>query len=322
MCWRTRSAAPPTTARRAGMPRPARTAAHARSRSGRAAGPVPGQVAPPPRVSGVKLSVWFGLLIVMAIASVETVRHLTSVQGPTEVPLAQFMALSPAEPAFLPPRISAGTAGVTARPVGAPTHYVAPGLGAAIIWQRDQTGEHLSPIGRLAPFTGVHALAPRPDQGLLPIALAGGVGYVEAPRLVAGTGADARRARCAYDAGPPPLSGELLGRRDPGPDRVTIENHASEPAVVKLRDPAGATTASIYIDADSFVVATDLPNGPWRVDIAFGTLWSRSCGRFAAAQQAKRLLAPVLPGAVLDVAPEEAGGTEPTDISDEAFAHD
>jgi hypothetical protein len=208
--------------------------------------------------------------------------------------------------------------------VGEPTHYVAPGADAAILWMEEASDKRLHPAGLVKPFTGVHALGLVPEHGLMAVALdRNEVGFIDAARLVPGDAAAARRAFCADQAGAPPANAELLARHSSsGHDRLLIHNVGEQPAVIKLRNPAGHTEVSLYVGPRMNVTVIGLPAGPWRADVAIGELWSRACGLFAAGMRAERLAAAIGPGDELTVPLDLSAAGVAQDISDQAFQRD
>lgn len=278
------------------------------------------RAAPPPRFRRVDLPmvVWAAVLGLPAIVAVALMLQLASPE------LASPELASPGDRPPLPrPRAAVSPLRAPARPpvrlAGNPTHYVAPGSGPAPLWRPDATDRRLLPAGRIAPFTGVHALGLVPEHGLMAVALeGGGIGFVDAARLLPGDAADARQAFCADQAGPPPANAELLARRGAGGTaRLVIRNRGEQPAVIKLRDQAGRTEASLFVAPRMNVTVVGLPGGPWQADVAIGELWSRACGLFAAGMRAQRL-GVVEPGSELIVPPQLAA----TDIPDQAFVRD
>lgn len=296
---------------------PSRRAAY--DQSGRS-NPLPArQAAPraatPPRFRQLDLPmvVWAAVLGLPAIVAVALMLQLASPElaGPGDQPPLPrpHAAASPMRAPARPP----------VRLAGNPTHYVAPGSGPAPLWRPDASDKRLLPVGRIAPFTGVHALGLVPEHGLMAVALEGGsIGFVDAARLLPGDAADARQAFCADQAGPPPANAELLAHRGVGGTaRLVIRNRGEQPAVVKLRDQAGRTEASLFVAPRVSVTVVGLPGGPWQADVAIGELWSRACGLFAAGMRAQRL-GVVEPGSELIVPPQLAA----TDIPDQAFIQD
>ncbi|HSU05422.1 MAG TPA: J domain-containing protein [Acetobacteraceae bacterium] len=276
-------------------------------RNAPAAAPVPRQ----PRMPDLPVSVWATLFGAAAV---------------TAIFLLLRAATAPDSPVPHPPR----TAPIAANPAsvqqvhltGSPTHYVTPS-GPATLWVPGSADDRLRPAGRIAPFTGVHALGLVPEHGLMAVALSDdGVGFVDAGRLTPGDAVAARQAYCADQAGAPPGNAELLARRgDDGNARLVIHNHGEQPAVVKLRDPDGRTEAALYVSPRLNVTVVGLPSGPWRTDIAVGELWSRACGLFAAGMRAQRLSAMVAPGTELTLPLNFSAGVVAEDIPDEAFVH-
>lgn len=182
-------------------------------------------------------------------------------------------------------------------------HYVVPRDGAAIVWEGGGDGR-LRRLGRLAAFTSVRVAppgTPAPD-GLAAIVLrTGAVAYVDAGRLMPGSTKEARQARCAYDAGPPPGNGEVLPGARGGRARVTLSNASSTPAVVTLRGSEPRDVVRVYVAPNERAHVTRLPPGPWTAEAAFGDLWSRACDSFVAGERVQRIAAPVLEDGELTV---------------------
>lgn len=193
---------------------------------------------------------------------------------------------------------------------GTPDHYVLPAAGPATVWQGDPAGGPLTSGAALPAFAPVH-VPPRPAPGgLLPVELAGGgVGYVDASRLMPGDALAARHANCAYLAGRPPVDGEVLAGGDSGgAARANLANASSGPAVVTLRDRTGALVARVYLAPHGAARLTGLQSGPWTAEVAFGELWSRACTAFVAGERVARAPAPVPPGGTLTIGPQAPNG--------------
>ena len=195
----------------------------------------------------------------------------------------------------------------------------------AVVWLRDALLDTYRPGGRLEAFTLVEALRLVPQHGFVEIRLADGdSGFIDAARLAPGDQATAHRGFCTYNAGQPPENGEVLHRVGSGTSRLQIDNHASQPAVVKLRDASGATAVSVFVAPGGSATVTDLPDGRFRPEFAVGELWSRACHGFSAGMRAQRFadLVPLSTLSPLVVPPEGAATAPPEDISDEAFERD
>ncbi|MGE0224648.1 MAG: J domain-containing protein [Acetobacteraceae bacterium] len=207
---------------------------------------------------------------------------------------------------------------------GVADHYVAPGLGPAILWEYVADRRQIQPIDEIDPFTGVRVLQPAIVAGMAEVQLTQGrTGLVHASRLVAGDQSVARRAFCAYHAGPPPSHSEILHQTGEGNARIRIRNQAAVSAVVKLRH-RHTTTLTMFLAPGQETTAHRLPAGSYAVDYAMGELWSRGCGLFVAGMRAQRL--PILSlGAaltVMTVPPDPGAAMAPLDISEEAFARE
>lgn len=271
-----------------------------------------------PQFSDLPLPVWislgglFCLATVMAVVQLRQPMHPAQVPdvgslGPTVQPIA-----APAPP--LPPAVPASSQ---------TTHYIRPNGDDALLFRRDAAQDAYVPEGRLPAFTMVQAVRLIPQHGLVEIRLAdGSTGFVEASRLTPGDSLAARRAYCAYNAGPPPQNGEVLQRRDAGPERLDISNRGSEPLVVKLRDASGKAAVTVFVAPGDQATVGNLPDGVYRPDFATGELWSRACGSFAAGMRAQRFAgySTVVNLSPLVIPPDLPVAPQPKDISDAAFA--
>jgi DnaJ domain len=221
----------------------------------------------------------------------------------------------------------AATAGPAQPLVGVPasgptSYYVRPGGGDAVLWQPDGDRTGYAPAGRIAAFSPIRPLRLDQRHGLVEIALAdGGTGFVDAARLTAGDRADARRAYCAYNAGPPPRNGEVLGRHGGGTARVQVSNAGMQAAVVKLRDASGRSAATVFVAAGASAMVEDLPDAVYRPDFATGEIWSRGCNSFSAGMRAQRFAgySSISGLATLVIPPDLSVAPAPEDIPDAAF---
>ncbi len=196
--------------------------------------------------------------------------------------------------------------------------YVLPAGGPATLWHRRPASvSGFVPVGELAAFTAVAIRQADRQHGMVEIGLADGASaFIDADRLAPGDAAAAERARCIYDAGVPPANNQVLGRRGGGPARVEVENRRDQPAVVKLRDVAGSAAAAVFVAPRQSVRVDDLPAGVYRLEFAFGELWSHACHRFVAGMRAQRFttfirLDPTLQGETRTAIPPEAAIDEP-----------
>jgi len=184
---------------------------------------------------------------------------------------------------------------------GEPDHYVLPGSLPVVVWGLGPGGV-LTQLGALADFAPVHASATNAPDGLTGVALAGGlIGYVDAGRLMEGDAAAARRARCAWFAGPPPAGAEVLVGGPHGDGRASLNNASGSPAVITLRDPAGRQAARIYLAPGKATHVAGLAPGPWTAEVTFGELWSRACASFVAGERMQRASEPLPPGGTLTI---------------------
>lgn len=268
-----------------------------------------------PRLSDLPIGLWVALGGIALIASVELALHVLTLPPPPRVedirPNAPIVAPGPATAAPVPLRLP-----------GVPNVYVLPAGGPAVVWRLDETHHAFVPIGQLPPFSAVQATRVVREKGLVEIRVSEtGVGFIEASRVIPGNMIAAHEAYCAYDAGPTPLNGEVLARAGSGSGTLTIRNRGVQPAVVKLRDAAGVSAATVFLEAGGETEVTGLPNGSYRPDFAVGELWSRVCGSFAAGMRAQRFAAPSTLAALSPlIIPPVAAGQTPVDIPDQAFA--
>jgi len=165
----------------------------------------------------------------------------------------------------------------------------------------------------------VQALRQVVRHGLVEVRLAdGSSGLVDAGRLALGDQLAARRAYCTYNAGLPPENGAVLERRGTGDAQLQVENHGSEPAVIRLRDPADVVAAGVFVAPGRSATVTGLPNASYRPEFAAGELWSQVCHGFSAGMRAQRFaeFAPLPALSPLIVPPPE---TSAIDIPDAVF---
>lgn len=209
------------------------------------------------------------------------------------------------------------------KPAGTPDHYMTPQSGSATVWRYDPSRGYNVAIGTLAPFSPVEAGAQR--DGMTEIRLAGGAtGLVETRRLVPGDAAAARHAYCIDSAGAPPANGEILARQGTGSAQARIENHSELSTVVKLRGEDGASAATVFLAPNGRAQVNDLPPGLYRLDVAFGELWSRACGAFEAGMRAQHFGQPIDLTTQRDIGvpPGLSDGLAPVDIPDAEFQRD
>jgi hypothetical protein len=207
------------------------------------------------------------------------------------------------------------------RLAGTPNFYVVPAAGPAMLWRLDPARKTLVALGQLPLFSSVQAIRLYRQNGMLEVLVNDqGNGFISADHLSPGNEAAARRAYCGYNAGPAPFDGEMLERRGHGGGRLELENHAVQPAVVKLRDDRGAVVVSVFLASGGHATFDGLPDGTFHPEFAIGELWSRACNSFAAGMRARRMQTALrLPAdqrlVVLPDVEEQAG----SDIPDQAF---
>ncbi|HEY4044969.1 MAG TPA: DnaJ domain-containing protein [Rhodopila sp.] len=207
------------------------------------------------------------------------------------------------------------------RLAGKPNFYVVPASSPTFLWHHDPTRNVLVPLGQLPAFSSVQAIRLVRQNGMLEVLISDGAnGFIAADHLTPGDPDAARSAYCGYNAGPTPRDGEVLERRGSGGATLTVENRAVQPAVVKLRDTAGAVAVAVFLGPAGHASLAGLPEGLYRPEFAVGELWSRACNVFAAGMRARRMDTAIrLPGdPQIVVAPdgEEPGASE---ISDQTF---
>jgi DnaJ domain len=213
----------------------------------------------------------------------------------------------------LPPRL-AGTA----------NYYILPAAGPTNLWHFDAARDGYIAVRVLPPFTPVQALRLNRQTGLVEIRVTDtSTDFVEASRLYPGNALSARRAYCAYNAGPAPANGEILTRPAFGTGRLTLSNRTTQPAVVKFRDAAGVVVAAIFLGPQGEATLDGLPDMPVQTEFAIGELWSRACEGFAAGMRAQRIPGAVtLAGMKSLVIPPDADDEALEDVSDAAFERD
>jgi hypothetical protein len=269
-----------------------------------------------PRLTDLPVPLWAGLGGVFCVAALMAVvqfgRPAPHAAGPAVQPVAPGVPSDRSPP---PPVAVAATTGPT-------THYVLPASREATLWRHDPVHDTFLPAGHVAAFSPLEALSLVPQHGLVEIRLAdGGSGFVDASRLTPGDRAAARRAYCAYAAGPAPQNGEVFSREGDGAARFEISNRAAQPVVVKLRNAAGRTAATVFVAPGGTAVVGNLPDAAYRPDFAIGELWSRVCNSFAAGMRAERFAVYILPSGQLPllIPPDLSVLPAPKDIPDEAF---
>jgi len=285
----------------------------------------PTMVEPPmrrPRLSDVPLPAWIILGLIVVVSFYQIVDRVTTGGGEPTV----------ARPATAPParaveeRDEAATRPTRPhRLAGTPNHYATPGTGPIIIWRVEGEANRLVPAGQLHPFTPVQALRLFRQAGMIEIRVSDTMnGLVSSARLTPGNEVAAQRAFCIFHAGPPPLSAQVIDLRARGNEALVVQNREASPAVVKLRDRGGHLIASVFVGPGEQARVTGLPGGEFRLDFAFGEVWSKPCGNFAVGMRAWRMpefrsLAALTP---LTIPPDPAAPNQPVELSDLAFSTD
>jgi hypothetical protein len=191
-----------------------------------------------------------------------------------------------------------------------------------VLWLYDVARDTYLPAGHVGAFSPVLALRLVPQHGLLEVRLAdGGSGFIDAVRLAPGDRGIARRAYCAYTAGPSPRNGEILGRHGDGTSHIEISNRGPQPVVVKLRDASGQAAATVFVTPGDSAIVENLPDTVYRPELATGELWSGGCNSFAAGMRAQRYTYYASPSGLspLVVPPRLSVAPPPEDISDAEF---
>jgi hypothetical protein len=270
----------------------------------------------PPRFVGIAL----GVVTLLAVAQVAIILLRPAPTPAARAPMVE--ASAPAAPARLQP--------IPPLSRSAGDHFVTPGTGPAVLWQRAPERPGYVPAGHLEAFATVALLRRVPKDGQADgqtderaeiRTAAGQVGYVETARLLAGDARAARRAACLHHAGPPLRGGQSLVHRGSGPVRVSVENREDRPALFKLRDGQDIAAAALYLAPRSSATIADLPVGTYRAEFAVGDLWSHACGMFMAGMRAQRFpAAQEISGAMRFILPPP--DIQALDITDEAFSRE
>lgn len=273
-----------------------------------------------PRLSDLHWGLWAGAAVVLMLGVVEAALHLSATPRPPAVPAVQ--AERPVVAAPAPASSAMGGPAAPVRLAGTPNYYIVPASGPTLLWRHDADRNVFVPTGELPPFSTVQALRLFRQNGLVEVRVTDtATGLVDAGRLAPGDATAARRAYCAYNAGPLPGNGEVLERHVQGAGTLDVTNRTAQPAVVKLRDTTGAVAASVFLAPGGHAQVAALPPGDYRPDFAIGEMWSRACNSFAAGMRAQRFAIPLPLTALSPMAiPPDSGGTATAaDIPDRAF---
>lgn len=271
-------------------------------------------------ISGLPMGLWAGLGAFLCLCIYEAGSHLMAPPPAHSSGIrANAQSVAPLSPAAHQAVLYGP---MPLNLTGTPNFYVVPAGTPAILWRLDSGRNALVPLGQLPPFSAVQAVRVVRQTGMLEVLTSNNShGFIRADHLTPGNAAAARAAYCGYNSGPTPTDAEVLERRGNGSGRVLVENRAVQPAVIKLRDKAGAVAIAVFLNPGSQADIDGLPEGVYRSEFAIGELWSRACNVFAAGMRARRMdVALKLPGdARIVVAPDTA---EASDISDQAFARE
>lgn len=286
--------------------------------------PIPPTPTRYPRATDIPIAVWLVLGVILLVGVVQVVRHLIALPPlPASVEVrAHAPAIAPSSPEAIR---NAAYGPLPVRLAGAPNYYVVPASGSTILWRPDEEHKTFLPSGQLPPFSSVQALRLSRQNGMVEVRLSDTANiFIEASRLTPGDAGAARRAYCAYNAGPSPANGEVLQRRGAGKGHLELVNRTTQPAVVKLRDPNGSAVITAFLAPGAHAELEGIPEGRYRPDFAIGELWSRACQGFAAGMRAQRLRGLFSLGALtpLTIPPDLPGEPPPVDLSDQAFERD
>jgi hypothetical protein len=260
-----------------------------------------------PSLFSLPWPVLVGLAAFLSLGVYQTTMHLMAARPPVHAGIrpnaATVVALSPA---------AHQTVVYGEKPVrlaGTPNFYVKPTADLATIWFLDTNRNAYVSLGQLPPFSAVQAVRLIRENGMFEILLnERGNGFIRAEHLTPGNAVAARQAYCGYNAGATPYDGEVLDLRGHGNGSLEVENRASQPTVIKLRDSAGGVALAVYLGPGGHAEYSGLPDGAYRAEYALGELWSRACNTFTVGTRARRLDASIiLPGdSYLVVAPESS----------------
>jgi hypothetical protein len=195
-----------------------------------------------------------------------------------------------------------------------------------VLWLADPSHNTVRPAGIVPEFTPVQVVR-MARTGVAEVRLAGSgasAGLLDAVRLMPGDAAAARRASCAYRAGPLPSNGEVLALRGSGTASLHLRNRGAQPAVLKLRNGEGHVVLAVFLAPYGETTLEGLPDNPVRPEFAIGELWSRACSQFAAGMRAQRVAGfrPLPAWSPLLVPPEAADGAPLADLSDQVFGQE
>jgi DnaJ domain len=275
-----------------------------------------------PRLSDMPVAVWIGLGVFLAVCIVEVVVHLANPDaqapaGTVSIPAtaASVEPLTPAQDAELrygpAPLHLPGTA----------NFYVNPAGGPAILYRLQPDHKTLVAEARLPPFSSVQATKLYTQSGVIEVLTGDGTtGFIPVGHLSPGGLAAARTAYCCYNAGTLPQDGEVLERSGNGPETLQVENRSIEPAVIRLRDAAGAAVVSVFLSPGGHAEVPGIPAGEFRPEYAIGELWSRACNGFATGMRAWQLTQTVrLPGQAPVVVTNDTDPSMGTAIPQDVF---
>ena len=272
-----------------------------------------------PRFSDLPAAVWIGLAAFLSLCLYQAATRLLA---PAQV-VSSGIRPNAATVAPLSPSahraVLYGPAPV--RLAGTPNSYVIPAGMPTVLWRADTRNNMLIVLGQLPPFSTVQVVKLIRESAMFEVLVDDqGNGLISADHLTPGTASAARLAYCSYNAGRIPYNGELLERHGEGASRLSLENRAMQPAVVKLRGDNGAVAVAVFLGPRGRAELDRLPEGSYRAEFATGEMWSRACNLFAAGMRPRRLDAAVtLSGATQIIVASGGGEPASSEISDQAF---
>jgi hypothetical protein len=279
------------------------------------------------RLADLPAFVWIGLGLFLSFCLIEVIVHLA---GAPSAQAPEGTVSIPATAASVPPLTPAQDAELRYGPAplhlpGTANFYVNPAGGPATMYRLQPDHKTLVPEARLPPFSSLQAVRLYTQAGMIEVVTGDSTtGFIPTGHLLPGGVAAARTAYCGYNAGTAPLDGEILDRSGNGPPNgpgtLQVENHAIEPAVIRLRNESGAAVVSVFLSPASQAQISGLPAGEFRPEYAVGELWSRACNGFATGMRAWRLARTVmLPGPASVVVTNDLSPSEGNDIAQDTF---
>jgi hypothetical protein len=302
-----------------------------------------------PRLSDMPAFAWIALGLFLSFCVMEVVVHLA---GSTDTQTPERTVSIPATAASVAPLTPAQEQELRYGPTplhlpGNANFYVSPAGGPAVLYRLQPDHKTLVAEASLPPFSSLQALRLYTQAGMIEVltgntttgntttgnattgnATTGNTttgnttttGFIPTGHLLPGGVAAARTAYCGYNAGTAPLDGEILDRSGNGPGTLQVENHAIEPAVIRLRGAAGTAVVSVFLSPAGQTEIPGLPAGEFHPEYAIGELWSRACNGFVTGMRAWRLEQTIrLPGPASVVVTNDTSPSAGTDIAQDTF---